>query len=221
MTRVFQPLFAIGLVCTTACSTAPLVAATKTPGPGVVARPADRPAIEPTAESPGSADPTGFSQQTTEALASASAHALGRHSPSTTALAQTNLPAGHMRTLLGADTANVTASTSTSTNNDDDAPSTGWFWGGAVVAGLGTVGLIAAGTVGYVHTRKVSDGYTNGMTHTELDDHVDAGQRANTLAATSAAVGLVGLLVAVTTYGVHYTRCGSLAHKRRDCAPKR
>lgn len=124
------------------------------------------------------------------------------------------LEPSQMRALL----AQPHASTSTSAPaDDDDLPSPGWFWGGTIAAGLGAAGLLTTGTIGYVHTRRVADGYANGMSHAELDDHVTAGERANKLAAVSATIGIVGLVVAAATYGVHYSRCGSLAAKRRTC----
>ncbi|TPV94404.1 MAG: hypothetical protein B7733_15475 [Myxococcales bacterium FL481] len=131
------------------------------------------------------------------------------------ALAQSLSPT-QLRALLG-DAAPVTEPS----NDHDGLPSPAWYWGGAIAAGAGIVGAVVAASVGFKYTRDVQDGYSEGITRDELDDYSRRGQAANTVAGTSAAIGLVGLVVAAATYGMHYTRCSKLAAKRRDCAVNR
>jgi len=94
------------------------------------------------------------------------------------------------------------------------------FWTGIAVASLGAVGTIGFGIAGRVAQKKIDDGFDEGMTRAELDDLESRGETWNTLAITSASIGIAGAVLAMVVYGVDYTRCGPLAPKKRRCADR-
>ncbi len=92
------------------------------------------------------------------------------------------------------------------------------LWTGVVLASLGGAGLLGFGATGLASDRKLSRGYEeDGLTHEEQDTLIKRGEAMNTATIISASVGLLGALIAVTAYGVEYTKCGRLAPKRRRC----
>jgi hypothetical protein len=94
------------------------------------------------------------------------------------------------------------------------------FWTGVAVASLGAVGTVGFGIAGRVTQEKIDDGFNEGMTRAELDDLESRGETWNTLAITSASIGIAGAVLAMVVYGVDYTRCGPLAPKKRRCADR-
>jgi len=94
------------------------------------------------------------------------------------------------------------------------------MWTGVALASLGAVGTIGFGIAGRVAQDKIDDGFDEGMTRSELDDLERRGETWNTLAITSASIGIAGAVLAAVVYGVDYTRCGPLAPKKRRCADR-
>ncbi|HFE44840.1 MAG TPA: hypothetical protein ENJ18_04990 [Nannocystis exedens] len=92
------------------------------------------------------------------------------------------------------------------------------LWTGVALASLGGAGLLGFGATSLATDRKLSRGYEeDGLTHDEQDTLIKRGEAMNTATIVSASVGLLGALIAVTAYGVEYTKCGRLAPKRRRC----
>jgi hypothetical protein len=91
------------------------------------------------------------------------------------------------------------------------------FWTGVALGGLGTAGTLGFATAGKVVERKIDDGYDDGFSSARHDELESRGETWNALAITSLSVGLVGLVLAATVYGIDYTRCGPLAPTRRRC----
>ena len=92
------------------------------------------------------------------------------------------------------------------------------LWTGIVLASLGGAGLLGFGATGLATDRKLRRGYDeDGLSHEEQDTLIKRGEAMNTATIISASVGLLGALIAVTAYGVEYTKCGRLAPKRRRC----
>jgi hypothetical protein len=95
------------------------------------------------------------------------------------------------------------------------------MWTGVALASVGAVGTLGFGIAGRVTQGKIDDGFEDGMTRKELDDLESRGETWNTVAITSASIGLAGAVLAMVVYGVDYTRCGPLAPKKRRCADRR
>jgi hypothetical protein len=93
------------------------------------------------------------------------------------------------------------------------------FWTGIIAGSLGTAGTVGFGLAGRVTENKVHDGYEDGFTRAESDELRDKGSTYNTLAITSAVVGVVGWATALIVYGIDYSRCGPVAkkNKKRNC----
>lgn len=94
------------------------------------------------------------------------------------------------------------------------------MWTGVALASVGAVGTIGFGIAGRVTQKKIDDGFDEGMTRAEHDDLESRGETWNTLAITSASIGIAGAVMALIVYGVDYTRCGPLAPKKRRCADR-
>ncbi len=128
------------------------------------------------------------------------------------------------RTSIEADSAPATSDTSDTSDTDNGrsgkrvTATHAVLWTGVVLASLGGAGLIGFGATGLATDRKLIRGYEeDGLTHEEQDTLIERGEAMNTATIISASVGLLGALIAVTAYGVEYTKCGRLAPKRRNC----
>lgn len=98
---------------------------------------------------------------------------------------------------------------------------TGIFWAGIATTIVGAAMLTGFGIGGRVVQARLKDGYEDGdLTYAREDELRDRGNTFNQLAAAGAGITLVGAAVAAIVYGVDYSRCGSLAKRRKDCKPK-
>ncbi|MCB9749874.1 MAG: hypothetical protein H6713_07690 [Myxococcales bacterium] len=100
------------------------------------------------------------------------------------------------------------------------------FWTGIVLSVIGGAGTIAFGTIGVITERQLVGALYNDLdpsttdrtfTESDLDTLETRGDTVNALAIASVIIGLVGMTMAVTSYGYDYTHCGPLAPKRRNC----
>ncbi|MCA9587379.1 MAG: hypothetical protein KC657_18760 [Myxococcales bacterium] len=97
------------------------------------------------------------------------------------------------------------------------------FWTGVILGSVGGAGALGFGIAGVVTERNINNSFDDsinggaGLSKAEFDRLRNQGDTMNTLAITSAVVGLVGLALAVIVYGHDYTTCGPLAPKRRRC----
>lgn len=90
------------------------------------------------------------------------------------------------------------------------------FWSGVGMMAVGAVGTVAFGVTGRVMQYKLEQGYDEtSLTRADEDRYTTVGETANILASTSAAVGVIGLIAASVAYGLDYTKCGTLAHRKR------
>ena len=88
--------------------------------------------------------------------------------------------------------------------------------------GFGIVGTVAFGVGGRIVQAQVKNGYEDGDLTREREDQLStAGTTMNALAITSAAVGLAGVILAATVYGVDHSRCGDLRPRRKQCPSER
>jgi hypothetical protein len=113
----------------------------------------------------------------------------------------------------------------------DDSPSndpskeqrtrTGLFWGGVGALALGGAMLTAFGIGGRVTQAQLKNGYDDGdLTYSREEKLRDRGSAFNKVAAAGAGLAVVGLAVTAIVYGIDYSRCGTLAKRRKDCKPK-
>ncbi len=98
----------------------------------------------------------------------------------------------------------------------------GLFVAGLVLAGIGTGGTIAFAAGGQATQNKLGDGYETSLGRNEERDLQNRGKTMNQLAVGTAAVGVVGLTLAMIALGVDYTRCGKIVKKRhKKCSGKK
>jgi len=89
------------------------------------------------------------------------------------------------------------------------------FWLGiglTVVGGVGTIGTAAAG---YGTQRQISGDLRETLSADEFHTLERRGEALNKATIAGAVITVIGAVLALTTYGVDYTRCGPLAPKRR------
>lgn len=92
---------------------------------------------------------------------------------------------------------------------------------GLSAIGFGVVGTVAFGVGGRIVQAQMKNGYEDGdLTRAREDQLSTAGTAMNALAITSAAVGLAGVILAATVYGVDHARCGNLRPRRKQCPPE-
>jgi hypothetical protein len=90
--------------------------------------------------------------------------------------------------------------------------------------GLGALGFGILGTVGFgaggrIVQAQLKNGYEDDdLTRDREDQLSTTGQVMNGLTIGSAVVGLVGIIMAATAYGVDHARCGDLRPRRKQCA---
>lgn len=89
------------------------------------------------------------------------------------------------------------------------------FWLGIGLTIVGGVGTIGTASAGYATKRQISDGFATSMTADELHNLNKRGEALNKASIAAAAITVIGAVLALTSYGVDYTRCGPLAPKRR------
>ena len=89
------------------------------------------------------------------------------------------------------------------------------FWLGIGLAAVGTAGTIGTASAGYATQRQLSGGYGGTLTRSEAETLQNRGAALNQASIAGVVVAVVGAVLALTTFGVDYTRCGPLAPKRR------
>ncbi|HWB76955.1 MAG TPA: hypothetical protein VG755_18435 [Nannocystaceae bacterium] len=97
---------------------------------------------------------------------------------------------------------------------------TGLFWAGVAVAVIGGATLLASGIGGRVTQAQLKKGYDDEtLTHDDERKLHTRGDIFNALAGTGGGLLIVGGGVAAISFGVDYSRCGTLAKrkKRKDC----
>ena len=98
----------------------------------------------------------------------------------------------------------------------------GAFWAGVGLFSFGTLGTIGFGIGGRVVQAQIASGYDKeDLTRADEDRLETTGEVMNALMATSAVIGLAGIALAATAYGVDHARCGNLPPRREECPPKR
>ncbi len=94
------------------------------------------------------------------------------------------------------------------------------FWLGiglTIVGGAGTIGTAAAG---YGTERQLRGDFGGSVTVEDVRTLENRGKALNSATIAGVVVTVIGAVLAMTTYGVDYTRCGPLApKKRRATAP--
>lgn len=94
----------------------------------------------------------------------------------------------------------------------------GLFFLGVGTAGFGALGLLGFGIGGRVIQGQISNGYDDGtLTRDRSDSLATTGEVMNGLAIGSAVLGLAGVLLAATAYGIDHARCGELPPRRKHC----
>lgn len=89
------------------------------------------------------------------------------------------------------------------------------FWLGIGMVAVGGVGTIGTASAGYATQRQLSNGYRDTATASEVQDLEKRGANLNKASIAGAVIAVVGAVLALTSYGVDYTRCGPLAPQRR------
>lgn len=89
---------------------------------------------------------------------------------------------------------------------------------GLSMAGFGVLGFVGFGVGGRIVQAQMNSGYEDGTLTRDRRDRLDTtGTVMNGLAIGSAVVGLAGIIMAATTYGIDHARCGDLSPRRKDC----
>lgn len=98
----------------------------------------------------------------------------------------------------------------------------GAFWAGVGLASFGALGSLGFGIGGRVVQGQLVNGYDDeDLSRADEDRLETTGEVMNGLMAASAAIGLFGIALAATAYGVDHARCGNLPPRREECPPKR
>jgi hypothetical protein len=96
------------------------------------------------------------------------------------------------------------------------------FWTGIVFTAIGGAGTIGFAAAGEGTENQLANGYEDGTLTRARDDQLRTrGEIMNGLAIGSAGLTLVGIAFAAIAYGVDYTRCGTLAKRRRRPCKKK
>lgn len=131
------------------------------------------------------------------------------------------LNVGNMSERNGFQLRTAAASASDSSTTPDTAPSSRrpvtpiLFWLGIGLAAVGGVGTIGTASAGFATQRQISNGYRDGANVSDIHDLEDRGGKLNKASIAGAAIAVIGAVLAITSYGIDYTRCGPLAPKRR------
>ncbi|MEX1361986.1 MAG: hypothetical protein AB1Z98_02605, partial [Nannocystaceae bacterium] len=111
-------------------------------------------------------------------------------------------------------------------DSDDDSPQTDkqerrrkiLFFLGVGAAGFGVLGGLGFGIGGRVVQAQLSNGYDdNSLTRDREDTLTTRGEVMNGMMIGSVVVGLAGIILASTVYGIDHVRCGDLPPRRKDC----
>ena len=89
------------------------------------------------------------------------------------------------------------------------------FWLGIGMLAVGGVGTIGTASAGYATQRQLSNGYRETANASEVQDLEKRGANLNKASIAGAVLMVAGAIMAITSYGYDYTRCGPLAPKRR------
>lgn len=93
------------------------------------------------------------------------------------------------------------------------------YWTGIGAFGFGAVGTVGFGVGGRIVQAQLKNGYEDSdLTRDREDQLTTTGQVMNGLAIGSAVVGLLGIAIAATAYGIDHARCGELRPRRKQCA---
>jgi hypothetical protein len=100
---------------------------------------------------------------------------------------------------------------------------TALFWTGIALVAIGGAGMIGFSSIGEATEDKLLKGYDDGSLTRARDDQLRTrGELMNGLAIGSAGLALVGLAFSAIAFGVDWTRCGTLAkRRRRPCRDKK
>lgn len=94
------------------------------------------------------------------------------------------------------------------------------FWLGIGLLAVGGVGTIGTASAGYATQRQLTNKYTGVADASDVQNLEARGDKLQKASIATAAIAVIGAVLALTSYGVDYTRCGPLApKKRRDTAP--
>lgn len=113
---------------------------------------------------------------------------------------------------------------------DDDSPQTEkkerrrkiLFFLGVGAAGLGVLGGLGFGIGGRVVQGQLSNAYDdNSLTRDREDTLTTRGEVMNGMMIGSVVVGIAGIILASTVYGIDHARCGDLPPRRKDCPDRR
>jgi len=95
---------------------------------------------------------------------------------------------------------------------------TGIFWAGVAATALGAAMLTGFGIGGRVTQAQLEDGYGDGdLSYAREEKLRDRGTVFNQVAGAGAGIAIVGIAVTAIVYGVDFSRCGTLAKRRKDC----
>lgn len=98
----------------------------------------------------------------------------------------------------------------------------GLFFLGVGAAGFGALGTLAFGIGGRVVQAQIANGFDDGtLTRDRGDTLSTTGEVMNGLAIGSAVLGLAGVILAATVYGVDHNRCGDLPPRRKQCPERK
>jgi hypothetical protein len=94
------------------------------------------------------------------------------------------------------------------------------FWLGIGLVAVGGVGTIGTASAGYATQRQLTSDYRGVADASDVQNLENRGSKLNQASIAGAAIAVIGAILALTSYGVDYTRCGPLApKKRRNTAP--
>lgn len=95
---------------------------------------------------------------------------------------------------------------------------TGLFWAGIATTAVGAAMLTAFGIGGRATQGQLAKAYDDADLSYDREETLrDRGKVFNALAGAGAGIALVGLATAAVVYGIDYSRCGTLAKRRKDC----
>jgi hypothetical protein len=95
----------------------------------------------------------------------------------------------------------------------------GFFWAGIALTAIGGATFVASAVGGRITQAQLQKGYDREtITHDQEKTYHTRGDVFNALTATGATLLIVGVGTASISFGIDYSRCGSLAkRKRKDC----
>ncbi len=89
------------------------------------------------------------------------------------------------------------------------------FWLGIGLTAVGGAGTIGTAAAGYGTQRQISGDYRGSASAEEVQTLERRGDALNKATIAGVVITVIGAVMALTSYGVDYTRCGPLAPKRR------